>query len=107
MAISTLYNKSFTVKAPTWSSDHGSTTRTLSSGTTFDGRIRVLGANEGKEYGKERVLSTHRLYCDTSNSITATSVIEDVDGNQYDVLGPINNPHELDKFYQIDLKLRI
>ena len=106
MAIDELYNNTFIVKTPTWANDHGSTTQTLSDGISFSGRIRLLNAFESKEYGKERVLSTHRLYCDTSNTISATSEITDKNGFVYDVLF-INNPHEMDEFYQVELSLRV
>ena len=99
------YNKTFTLKRATLSRDAGgATTKTWSTVTTFKGRIRKLSGTEQIEYGKKRVLSTHRLYTDYS-AARFDDVIE-YDDKIYNIL-MIDNPHLLDKFYEIDLELKI
>jgi SPP1 family predicted phage head-tail adaptor len=101
MAIDSLYNQSFTVYNPTFSNDHGSMTRTLGDGSTVSGRIRKLNGNEVFEYGQEKEKSTHMFYCAKSNTITSISIVKYGD-NYYKVVD-VNNPHEMDRFYQVTL----
>lgn len=101
MSISSLYNQSFTVYNPTFSTDHGSLTRTLGSGSTVSGRVRKLNGNEIFEYGKEKEKSTHMFYCAKSNTVSATSIVKY--GYDYYKVVDVDNPHEMDRFYQVTL----
>jgi len=102
MSIGSLYNQTFTVYNPTFSTDHGSQTRTLGSGVSVSGRIRRLNGNEVFKYGKDQQDSTHRFYCPIGTTISMTSIVKHGD-DYYEVVDP-NNPHEMDEFYQITLR---
>ena len=102
MGIDGLYNKTFTLYNPTYTQDHGSQVRTMGSGSSVKGRIRKLSGNEVLEYGKKQEKSTHMWYCDVSENVSATSIIKDENDNYYNVVD-VDNPHELDEFYQVTL----
>ena len=66
----------------------------------FSGRLRILSAREAKVYGKEEIESTHRFYTAVAD-ILNTDRLVDPDSVKYQILF-VDNPHNLDKFLQID-----
>lgn len=104
MAIEDLYVSGFVIhrRASTAKVDDGGalTKDDYASHLEVSGRIRLLSASEVRTYGKEEVASTHRFYTAVAD-ILNTDRVEDPDGVYYQILF-VNNPHELDKFLQID-----
>ena len=71
----------------------------------LSGHLRQLSAHERMANGKVEVYATHRFYCPASTDITAEDRLTDPDSNEYTVL-TVENPHNLDKFLQVDLERR-
>jgi len=80
-------------------------------------RIRALSGNEIKQLGADRVVSTHRMYFKIKDTSGAEMVINEKDRivvknsagktlGTFD-LGFVDNPHELDKFIQVDATQRV
>jgi len=98
--ISDLFIPGFVIKRRTESTVNGNLTASYATVATISGRIRLLSGDEKITNEKENWTTTHRFYCDASNTLNRGDVIVK-DGKTYDIK-VIDNPHELDEFLQVD-----
>ena len=106
MAIEDLYNITFSVQRLTNAQDaiggESGTWANLSTGNI--GRYRLLSGTEREYAGRQGVMSTHRLYCESSVTIIEADRV--VIGSLTFDVQYIYNVDELDHHLQVDTVLR-
>ena len=105
MGISDYYIMTITPRSKSSSSDSmGGYDDTWSNGTAFKGRIRRLRSDEQVKNEQKKSITTHRLYCDASN--TLTTVMRVVEGSDtYEVIAVYEvNDMETGHHLEVDLK---
>lgn len=107
MYLTTLYNDGYTAKKITETNSGSIISKGLSTDTTignsgvFYARYRQLSEDEIIKNSKLEVVTDGRIYTSTSG-LTNKHYILDPDGMLHKIV-KINNPHQLNKFYQIDV----
>ena len=109
-----MYNQTMTVQRPTHAQgDLGQGTKpthaNVAGHVDLPCRVRQLKATEAPDQGKEMQVSTHRVYCDVTATVTDASIKSDdqlvLGGQRYEV-NTVDDPHKLGRFLQIDCTLR-
>jgi hypothetical protein len=81
--------------------------QSVSSGTVSGGpyacRIRQLSESERDIMSRQGIDASYRLYCQAGITVlhTYTAKIDDI---EYEVVGPITDPHFMEHHLQIDLQ---
>ena len=112
MGITDLFVSGYTAKKNTEAVDAGgAVTDTLSTDTTigtagaFDAHQRQLSGYEAMRYQRPANIRVERFYADTTG-LTVKHWISDPNGELWNIIN-INNPHDLDEFYQIDAERKL
>lgn len=93
------FTTSFTIKRATITNIGGIANKTYATVTTVKGAIRQLTGGEVLENEKKGHNTTHRIYLTYSSARFLDLLVAGTD--EYEVKN-INNPMELNKFYQLD-----
>jgi len=108
MSIEDYFTTGWTAKKNTEAVDSGgAVTDTLSTDTSigtagvFSACKRQLSGRELERYAKKEYEEVYRIYTTTSG-FTVKHWILDTDSLLWNVVN-VNNPHDLDEFYQIDV----
>ena len=106
MSFSSLMNNTMDVKSVVIASGtFGDESRTLTDKYTgVSCRIRQLNGSEVNNLERRGIISTHRVYCNATISVSAKDELV-IKGKTYQVVGPPNNPHDMDHHLQIDVLL--
>jgi len=105
MSFKTLLNTTATTASKTNVSDaYGTWTETWAdTNTNFPCRIQPLRGDETVIYGREGVITTHKLYCETSYSFTEQNKLTS-SGTVYDIV-LVRNIDGMNHHIEADLKL--